>query len=123
MSAYNWIKVETKCPVCQKQVELRCQTHAASDYDGDQAGRFHDKEYRLGEPLRWWPKGHKNYPTWRVNGRIGSPNEGEFDWECCYTSCPSCRANLFALIQFDGPRSVTIEEIGLETNWPGNYKK
>ena len=123
MSAYNWIVVETRCPVCQKQVELRCQTHVASDYDGDQAGRFHDNEYRLGELLRWWPKEHKKYSTWRVNGRIGDTNEGETDWECCYTSCPSCSASLFALIHFNGPRSVAVEEIGLESNWPENYKK
>src|SRR3954469_23501769 len=121
MSAYNWIIVTTRCPACNRQVELRCQTHIASDYGGDQTGRFHDREYHLGEPLRWWRKGHQKFQAWRANGRVGEFNQGETDSESCYTSCPACSTDLYAVIEFDGPRSVAVTDIGLEDNWPKDY--
>ena len=123
MGAYNWILMEACCPVCKKQVRLRCQTHVASDYNGDQTGRFHDREYQFGEKLLWWPKEHQNYQEWRVNGRFGEAATGNADAECCYTSCPKCKAELFAIIEFHGPRSVVVKEIGLEGHWPVDYKK
>lgn len=123
MAAYNWIVFKDLCPSCQSQVDLRCQTHVASDYDGDDCGRFHDAEYALGERMRWWPEPHKEYKKWRIANENDTSAKGEVDAECCYVSCPACGADLYAVIEFDGPCPQRIKAIGLESNWPANYKK
>lgn len=124
MSAYNWIIVSAHCPACGKEVDIRCQTHVASSYGGDTTGRFFDEEYRLGDPMRWWPRGHKKYEEWRVDGR--KTNESlprKTDSECCYASCPACKAELFVIIEFDGPRPTKLMKVGLEKDWPEDYWK
>lgn len=42
MSAYNWVVVTHRCPNCSKQVDIRCQTHIASSYQGI-TKRFHNE--------------------------------------------------------------------------------
>ena len=121
MGAYNWILISACCPECRSQVELRCQTHIASSFDGTADGRFHDREYRLGEKMRWWPETSKLYKEWRDDGLINGPVEGPIDYECCYTSCPKCGAALFAAIRFEDVRPVAVEQVGAERNWPSNY--
>lgn len=123
MGAYNWILITARCPSCSCEVQLRCQTHIASDYGGDESGRFHDREYRVGDPLKWWPQQSPKYAKWRVNGIIGGSGYGDFDTECCYTACPECKTNLYAVIEFEGPRAVNVKEIGFEDQWPQNYFK
>lgn len=121
MGAFNWIIVDVPCPACHKQVEIRCQTHVASDYGGDERGRFQCREYRLGESMAWWPKEHREYSAWRANGRIGQLDKGEIDSEACYASCPACDADLYVVLEFDGPCPVKVKDIGLEGNWPEGY--
>ena len=123
MGAYNWIIIGNNCPACHQLVKLDAQTHVASSYDGDATGRFHEGRYRLGEPMRWWPTGHKEYSQWRVNGKVDGPTEGHEDWECCYATCPLCHAELFALIRFQGQCAVEVEQIGLESEWPEEYSR
>jgi hypothetical protein len=36
---------------------------------------------------------------------------------------PLCGEDLFALIQFEGPRSVLVETVGIEEDWPSEYEK
>ena len=123
MSAYNWIIVEARCPSCHKQVELRCQTHIASDYSGNETGRFHDSEYRLGQVMRWWAKQDRRYEDWRARRQSSPPDESDTESECCYTACPACGTNLYAVIQFHGPSPVKLAAVGLETDWPDGYLK
>ena len=123
MGAYNWIITGDICPACFQPVELEVQTHVASSYDGDETGRFFDGRYRLGERMRWWPPRHKQYPQWRVNGKMEGPSEGEEDWECCCATCPLCKAELIVLLRFEGTRSEGVEQIGLASDWPDGYSK
>ncbi len=123
MSAYNWIVVEACCPICHENVCVKCQTHVASSFDGDSSGRFHNRQYRVGESMRWWPQGRTNYEAWRADGRIDGPTSGPIDWECCYASCPACDGDLYAVIRFEGPRPVAVERVGVEVDWPKEFWK
>jgi hypothetical protein len=51
MGAFNWIVFEGQCPCCSSVGSLRAQTHIAASYDALGGERFHDKEYRLNEPM------------------------------------------------------------------------
>jgi len=122
MSAYNWIKVEAECPKCGALATLRCQTHVASDYNGDVRGRFHDREYQLGERMSWWDESDPRYSEWRVQGRDGL-EDPESDEEACYATCGSCGGALCAVIRF---RQVVPERLLFvtpEENWPKGYSK
>ena len=123
MGTFNWIVVSGTCPCCHQLVSFDAQTHVASSYDGDDAGRFHDVHYQLGEPMRWWQPEHKDYKEWRANGKMGADIQGNEDWECCYAECPVCKVEVYVLIRFDGPRSLEVEQIGLDSNWPEGYWK
>jgi hypothetical protein len=123
MSAFNWILFASRCPVCEREVELRCQAHVAADYGGDGTGRFHDREYHLGEKMAWWMENDPRYLDWRYGGKLGELQNEEVDWECCSTECPSCAAELYAVIQFDGPRAAMVLDVGLGSNWPSEYLK
>jgi hypothetical protein len=103
VGAYNWILIDARCPACNQRVVLRCQTQVASDYDGDASGRFHDREYRLGEALRWWPRGSEQYNRSRNRGVDTSHDE-----EACHASCADCGASLFVVIAFDETTPVRV---------------
>jgi len=86
MGAYNWVIIEETCPVCGRKATIRCQTHVASSYGGGPDGRFLDREYRLGERMRWWAPSDPEYPQWRAMGRMDVPLERS-DQEACYSTC------------------------------------
>ncbi len=122
MGAFNWVAVETTCLDCGENVEIRCQTHIASDYDGDERGRFHDREYRLNEAMFWWPVGHPKFGSWRVDGTLFPMEESpEYDRECCYADCPTCGAELYAVLRFHENRPVELIGTGKVENWPSGY--
>lgn len=123
MSAFNWVIVENICSGCGMLSHIRCQTHVAADYRGDASGRLHDNEYLLGEEMHWWPQEHPRYETWRANGVIEDVAPDETDTECCYATCTECSANLYVVIKFLGPRTVSVESIGLEDQWPARFYK
>ncbi|OQY44009.1 MAG: hypothetical protein DRR08_32125 [Candidatus Parabeggiatoa sp. nov. 2] len=118
MGAYNWILITHRCPNCSEQVDIRCQTHIASSYQGT-TKRFHNEIYRLGEKLRWWPTGHPDFEQWRVNGCV-SPCEDDplFDRECCYSECLSCGAELYIVIRFK--QNLPLEVLLVSKEWPEN---
>lgn len=122
MSAYNWIEIEGRCPSCSKNVAIKCQTHFCSDYDGDETGRFHDRTYKLGDTMAWWPKGFPKYSEW-----IESNSNAEYGYdvsaECCYSECLNCDAELFVVIRFDEFAPLEVLKLGLEANWPEEYFK
>ena len=121
MSAFNWIVIEATCPSCRRVSSLRAQTHVASDYSGDASGRFHDRQYRLGESMAWWPTSDPRYVGWRANAApvqgIGSASEA------CYTDCLSCGAKLYAVIEFESLTPKRVADIGVEQEWPKGYAK
>jgi hypothetical protein len=122
MSAYNWINVESQCPACGSAAAIRCQTHVASDFDRDVRGRFHDREYRLGDKMWWWADDDSRYPSWRVLGR-SDIDDPEYDEEACYSTCRKCDARLCVVLRF---RKVVPEAIALvvkEEEWPEQYPK
>ena len=123
MSAFNWILSVLRCPSCEQEVRLRCQTHVAADYDGDRTGRFHDREYQVGDKMAWWAEDDPRYEDWKYGGTLNEPQVGESDSECCSAECPKCGAELYVVIQFDGPRATKVLDIGLESNWPTEYAK
>jgi hypothetical protein len=121
MSAYNWVVVPASCPACGITTEIRAQTHVAADYDGDETGRFHDREYRIGDSMRWWTPLDPRFASWRANrGRGGVPSS-EIEEEACYAECPSCHARLFVLLRFNSIRIETVVAIGREETWPDGY--
>lgn len=123
MAAYNWVIVSEPCPACGCTSDIRAQTHVASDYDGDDTGRFHDREYRLGERMHWWPASDSRFPGWRANrSRKGVPSL-EIEEEACYAECPSCHARLFVILRFIGLRIDQVLGIGREDAWPDDYLK
>jgi hypothetical protein len=123
MAAYNWVVVQEPCPVCGLTSEIRAQTHVASDYDGDDTGRFHDREYHIGGKMHWWPASDPRFSEWRASPNRDRTQSSEIEEEACYAECPSCHARLFVLLRFNGLRIDQVLAIGREEAWPKGYPK
>ena len=123
MGAFNWIIVEETCPVCRQRSTIRCQTHIASDFDGDTRGLFHDREYHLGDRMLWWPRGDARFQGWRVGGRMENSIPPDSDEEACYSNCTNCGAELCVVVNFLRaiPRRVVL--VAREEDWPPGYNK
>ncbi len=122
MAAYNWIRVDARCPQCGDRAPIRAQCHVASSHDGDEAGRFFDADYAPGERLRWWPPEHPRYPSWRA----GTPHDDPLrdrTVECCYASCLRCDARLYAVVEFESAAAVAVAAVGREQDWPDDHLK
>ena len=115
MAAYNWIVFREACPKCGNDALIRAQCHVASSFDGDNTGRFCQREYRLGARMKWWDKSDDRYDTWKTTAGTVRPSPGNEDVvERCDADCPACGAELFALIGF---RDITPANVlGLEQN-------
>lgn len=120
MAAFNWIVVPATCPRCKQRVTLRAQTHVASSYGGDKDGRFHDREYQLGDEMAWHEKEAPGYPQWRA-GR--GPFGADVEQEACIAECPNCAATLYVIIRFREVGVDAVVGIGLEENWPPEYPR
>ena len=123
MAAFNWIEVLVRCPVCGRVESVRCQTHVASDYDGDETGRFHDRTYSLGQKMAWWARTSARFRQWRVDGKVDGPNEAEWDEEACHATCTGCGAELYVVIRFHENLPEKVIAIGPATAWPSGYSK
>ena len=114
MGAYNDLLIDDMCPACGKRGTIRCQIHVGASYDGDSRGRFALHEYRLGEPLPWWPPGHHCFESWCEDADRKNL-DGTVD-ECSYSGCESCRADLYVGIRF---RNLTpVETLGVTIERP-----
>jgi hypothetical protein len=122
MSAYNWIEIEGRCPSCGKDTEIKCQTHFCSDYDGDNTSRFHDRTYKLGHMMAWWPSTFPRYSEW-IQSNSNNKDRYLARSECCYSECLNCGAELFVVIRFNDCSPVEVLSLGLEVNWPEGYFK
>ena len=123
MAAFNWINVEAECPVCRVMTRLRCQTHVASDYAGDETGRFHDREYDLGGKMAWWARGDKRFGSWPAGRWRVSGKSSEFDEEACSSACANCGSSLFVVIRFHENVPERVALIGKEEDWPEEFLK
>ena len=123
MAAFNWINVVAPCPVCGAVTRLRCQTHVASDYAGDASGRFHDREYELGQAMAWWPRETKRFEQWRAGHWRAEPTARDVDQEACYTSCPNCDASLYVILRFRENVPEQVVAVGKEEDWSEAYLK
>lgn len=123
MAAFNWINVEALCPACGNVVRLRCQTHVASDYGGDTTGRFHDRDYELGQAMAWWPRDDKRFELWRAGRWRSEDRESAFDAEACYATCSICDASLYVVLRFHENVPEQVVAVGKEEDWPDEYLK
>ena len=123
MAAFNWIVVEATCPACGSQATLRCQTHVASDFAGDGSRRFHDREYRVGDSMAWWPSSDSRFPQWRANRTSNPRVDPNVDEEACHATCNQCAAPLFVILRFYGVKPDGIVAVGREDDWPAGYLK
>jgi hypothetical protein len=121
MAAFNNIIVEAMCPSCGGFKTIECQTHVASDFNGDQTGRFCHRDYKLGEKMVWWPQSDTRYHNWREGNSVEPVADPRNDVECCYSKCLECKAELYAVIRFEETVPVELLEVGLEKDWPVGY--
>ena len=122
MAAFNWVIADVSCPVCENVARLRCQTHVASNYGVDSGGRFHDREYALGQAMEWWPREHKRFETWRGGRWRAGGIHTEFDEEACYTTCNNCNAPLYVVILYHMNVPERVVAVGKEEDWPEYLK-
>jgi hypothetical protein len=121
MAAYNWIAIEEICPSCRQPSPIRCQTHMASSYNGDETGRFFDRVYKIGDRMAWWPQTHKDFARWQEDSEPGQPPHHTL--EACYSKCENCGAELYAVIRFKDLKPIEVVEVGLESQWPEGYSR
>lgn len=121
MSAYNWIVAVVSKNTDNDTTTIRCQTHIASSYEGNDSGRFHDKEYKLGEKMAWWQPLEPKYRSWRDgdNRKVTDDNEA-VAFECCLASSEQ-NDSLYAVIKFENLVPVEIVEFGNECDWPEGF--
>ncbi len=115
MGAFNYIQIRGICPECKQETDISCQTHVASDYDGnDEVGRFHDHTYELGQRMHWFESTDKRYLLWHEYYLV----EENVAREACYSECKSCNAEIYVMIQFEDITPVKVIEIGLIQDMP-----
>jgi hypothetical protein len=117
VGAYNWIDFEGNCLHCGETGPIRCQTHVAATYSGDETGMFHGRTYRVGERMAWWP----DRQDWRDSFYAVSqldPSEVE---EACIGHCGSCGSELCVVIRFRDRAPVEIRAISRGSAWPRGY--
>lgn len=114
MAAFNYIKAQATCPACRRTVEMKFQTHIASDLDGDATGRFMERVYRLGDKMAWFDGDHEDFDCWMT---WGIPTRGPV-YEYCHATCENCGSELYGCIQFEDLRPTKISELGLAEDWP-----
>jgi hypothetical protein len=103
MSAFNYVTFEGTCPSCGHRAVMRVQTHIASDYEGDERGRFMDRDYGVGERMWWFGPSHPDFDTWKTWGGDGSRVTEE-----CYGVCTRCNAPVSTVVEFE---DVTVKSI------------
>src|SRR6218665_807698 len=119
MGAYNWILSRQKCPACHQITTIKSQLHIAASFDGDESGRFCNREYYLGETMSWF-KG----PGTPRNCETGNKKEPELpgtDTECCYSSCSNCNFEGYVIVSLKQLKLISITAIEQLDNWPDEY--
>ena len=120
MGAFNWIVIDSACPVCGVTGEIEAQTHIASSYEGDSSGRFSGRTYHMGERMAWWEPEDQRYRSWAEGSDDLHPGSVV---EACYSSCKSCGSDLYAVIEFRDLVPFQTQDVGLEDEWPEGFWK
>ena len=129
MGAFNWVEFEAECPVCKQTGLLRAQTHVASDYDGDDRGRFCHRVFRVGDRMFWWDEKDPKYKEWKDSNWMDPETTAkeyakDASTECCYTYCTMCGSeDLFAVVHFQSLTVSKISQVGLESDYPELFGK
>lgn len=122
MAAFNRVTFDAMCPCCGMVSLIKAQFHIASSFEGDNRGRFCNRNYRLNDEIIWWTESDIKWSKWSEGG-----NQND-EWvntiqECCYAECTNCGAGLYAVIEFCPVKPIAIIQIGSEDNWPLNFNK
>jgi hypothetical protein len=122
MAAFNWIELESTCPVCSEATIIRAQSHVAASFESDEQGRFCQRTYKLGDKMRWWPRGNNDYDKWMIGGKkeIEDPDSVR---ECCYATCVAHADRLYVVLAIADLVVRGVLEIGPEEKWPASYPK
>ena len=99
---------------------MRSQTHVASDFGGVDV-RFHDREYRLGEPMAWWPRDHARHGAWSEHAVHADDGDLEAYEEACLATCNCCTADLYVIVRFRETVPEAVLAVGLASEWPDGY--
>lgn len=122
MAAFNLIHINAQCPNCGEIIDIECQTHVASSFDGIGAKRFCAEVYHVGDLMNWYDSQHPLYESWKQgNSKIELP--GNTDAECCYATCSICNTECFVLIYFQDCTILKIDRIGQIEDWPNEFYK
>ena len=129
MGAYNWIEFEGICPLCDEKSILRAQTHVASDFDGDERGRFCHRTFRIGDRMFWWEESDQRYKAWKDSNwldvqTIAEEYSRDASTECCYTDCTSCGSEeLYAVVCFQSLIVTGVLQVGLDSERPEGFER
>jgi hypothetical protein len=119
MAASNVIAFEHHCPACGRSAPIRARSHIAAAFAGDEAGRFCDRTYGIGDLMAWFPPGDVRHSAWAAGGRAlaGSVQEA------CRATCGRCGAVLCAVIRYRALRVVEVSQLSLEEDWPRGFPR
>lgn len=120
MSARNWILSRQKCPACDQITTVKSQLHIAASFDGDESGRFCNREYYLGDRISWFNGPDSRQKHWEA-GNKKEPDLPGLDTECCYSSCSACHFEGYVIITLEQLKLVSITAIAHLDNWPDSY--
>lgn len=118
MGAFNYIRIKGTCPVCKREANILCQTHIASDYDGNlEVNRFHDHVYEMGQKMPWFiddPDSWYTCEEFKIDDNRAR--------EGCYSKCEVCKSDIYVLLEFEDRIPSKVIEIGLEDEMPRKYQ-
>jgi hypothetical protein len=122
MSAFNWIKLKTKCPICSENTFVLIQLHIAASFQSGGKGRFCNLTYSVGDRLNWWSEDCPEFSSWTVGG-LDVPDAPQSVRECCYAQCDAHNDRLYTVVQVSNLKIDKIVELGPEEQWPLEYPK
>lgn len=108
MAAFNYIRIQGKYPECNQMSSIMCQTHVASDYDGNlDVDRFCDHVYELGQKIPWF-KGEDS-DLWHTFNELKI--DDNVAREDCFSKYESCQLQIKVVIQFENIIPVKVLKI------------
>lgn len=108
MAAFNYVTFAFACPSCGCPANGRVQVHVAADYDGDESGRFMNREYRLGERMAWFSEDDSDPLDW-----IGfcEKNSNGLYVERSECGCPLCGETRAVEVEFADRVALRILDV------------
>ena len=119
MGAYNWVLSQQRCPACRQLSTIKSQLHIAASFDGDENGRFSNREYHLGDTLNWFT-GTRLEKAYDNSYKI-TPDPPGVATECCYSTCNSCNFEGFVIVTLQQLKLSSITAVEALEDWPEDY--